>query len=521
MQEKEFDTTAETSAESSIDTAAVAPAAEVDAESAQEGSAKKQKRGLALDLVPVGSDEENSKMDKRVTKHLPPEVTSKMLYGDIVHIAWPSLVELTLTQLASMVDLMMVGQLGAWAITSVGLTTQPKFLLMTMFMALNVGATAMVARYKGAGRRDKANEILRQALAITVCIGLVASVVGFIFAEPLVQFMGAETPEVLAGGTTYLRIQMIGLTGVAVSSVITATLRGVGNSRTAMIYNLTANVINVIFNYLLIYGHFGFPELGVAGASLATIIGQFVAMFMALAFVIRPGQYLTLNLKEKYHFNKTEVGKIVDIGIPAMIEQLVMRAGMIIYSKTVASLGTVAFATHQVCMNIQALSFMNGQAFAVSATSLMGQSLGKKRPDMAQAYTQRTRMMGMSVSLFLAFVFFFFGRNIVALYSGGDMAIVEAGAVIMMMVAFMQPFQSSQFILAGALRGAGDTRMTAVITFITVLLVRPGLAILFTKVMDFGLNGAWYAMVIDQILRSVLVIARFNTGRWKDKLLGK
>ena len=114
-----------------------------------------------------------------------------MLYKDIVKIAWPSVVELTLTQLASMVDLMMVGGLGAWALTSVGLTIQPKFLLMTTFMALNVGATAMVARYKGAGDCKRANLILRQALMITFILSLISSLLGYIFAEEFILFMGA------------------------------------------------------------------------------------------------------------------------------------------------------------------------------------------------------------------------------------------------------------------------------------------------------------------------------------------
>ena len=477
-------------------------------------SKSRQMKTLALDWVEMGTDEANRMADLKVTKTLPEGISSKMLYEDIVHIAWPSLVELTLTQLASMVDLMMVGQLGPWAITAVGLTTQPKFLLMTMFMAMNVGATAMVARYKGAGRQDKANEVMRQSLVLTFVLGAIASVIGFFTSGTLISFMGATEDAVQAGGTVYLQIQMIGLLGVALTSTITATLRGVGDSRTPMIYNAIANIVNVIFNYLLIYGNMGFPRMEVAGASLATIIGQFVAMFLAFGSIMKRGKYLHLNLREKFKPDFTEIGHIVDIGLPAMIEQLVMRAGLIIYSKTVAGLGTVAFATHQVCMNILSLSFMNGQAFAVSATSLMGQSLGKKRHDMAQAYTSRTRTMGMCISLALAVCFFFFGGQIVALYSGDD-SLVAMGSRIMMMVAIVQPFQSSQLILAGALRGAGDTKVTAVITFITVLFVRPGLAILLIHGMGMGLEGAWIALVADQLLRSALVLLRYNGGKWK------
>ena len=475
---------------------------------------KKDNYTLALDYVEMGSDENTYGLTERVEKKLPEGVEAKMMYKDIVHIAWPSLVELTLTQLASMVDLMMVGQLGAWAITSVGLTTQPKFLMMTMIQAMNVGATAMVARYKGAGEPKKANMILRQALLLTFFISIFASVIGYVFAQPLVAFMGASDQESLIGGTQYLQIQMIGFVFMALTTTFTATLRGVGDSRTAMIYNMVANIVNVILNYVLIYGHFGFPELGVAGASLATIIGQFVAFVIALISVMSGKRYLHLQFKEGFRPNFEELGHIFRIGFPAMLEQFAMRAGMIIYSKTVASLGTVLFATHQVCMNIQALSFMTGQAFGVSATSLLGQSLGKRRPDMAQAYTSRTRRLGMMVSLFIGACFFLFGRQIVGLYNN-EPAIVQTGGIILMFLAFIQPFQSSQFILSGALRGAGDTKATAVITFITVLLVRPGLALLAIHVFHWGLYGAWVALVADQMLRSLLVLLRYNTGKWK------
>jgi len=479
---------------------------------------EKQQHGsqMALDLVEAGSHDNNDYgLWDRVSNHIPKGVTSKLLYKDIVRIAWPSFIEMTLTQLASMVDMMMVGGLGSWAITAVGLTTQPKFLLMTMFMAMNVGATALVARYKGEGSREKANMILKQALFLTFILSVIGSFFGFIFSEQLIRFMGATESITLEQGTIYLKIQMVGFVTLALTSTMTATLRGVGNSRIAMIYNLTANLVNVVFNYALINGNLGFPKLGVAGASIATVIGQFVAFVLALIAVLRGNQYLHLRFKDGFKPDIAAIKSIFNIGMPALVEQAFMRTGMIMYVKTVASLGTVAYATHQISMNIQAMSFMNGQAFAVSATSLVGQSLGKKRPDMAQAYCSRTRRIGMIVSLVLASTFFFFGRPIVSLYTN-EIEVIEQGTRILMFVALVQPLQSSQFILAGALRGAGDTRATAIITFITVLLVRPGLAIFSINVLDWGLYGAWFALVSDQALRSLLVMYRYNTGKWKS-----
>ena len=162
---------------------------------------------------------------------------------------------------------------------------------------------------------------------------------------------------------------------------------------------------------------------------------------------------------------------------------------------------------------------MTGQAFAVSATSLVGQSLGKLRSDMAVHYSRRTQRVGMAVSFALAFVLFFFGKQIIMLYSD-DPEIIALGPWLLKMVALVQPLQSSQFILSGALRGAGDTKYTAKVIFMTVLLVRPSIALLAVFGLNWGLPGAWLALVADQCLRTLLITLRYRSGKWQT-VLGK
>jgi putative MATE family efflux protein len=469
--------------------------------------------------VEAGTVEGEGGVSRTNSNHaLPAGITSKMLYRDVVRIALPSMGELILTQLASMVDLMMVGRLGPWALTAVGLATQPKFLVMMLFMAMNVGTTAMVARHRGAGNPEKANLVLRQSLLLTFVFGILSSLLGYIFAEDLIRFMGAPDAISLEGGTVYFQWQCIGLVGLALTSTATAALRGVGNSRTAMVYNVIANVVNVIFNYLMIYGNFGFPRWEVMGASVATIIGQFVAFFLAMAALLGNKNFIKLRLADSFKPHRETINSIVRIGAPALVEQAVMRVGMIAYTRIVTSLGTVLYATHMACMNIQGMSFMIGQAFAVSATALVGQSLGKRRPDMAEQYSSRTCRIGLAVSILLALSFVFLGRQIMSLYVGegsDSMRIIEMGALIMRMVAIMLPLQALQFILAGSLRGAGDTRSIAIITFITVLVIRPGIAGITVFILRWGLVGAWIALILDQLLRSLLVLLRYRTGKWK------
>lgn len=483
-------------------------------------NAKADRLRTTLDRLPMGGPELEGPL-RVSSRALPESVTNKDLYGDIIRIAWPSFVELILTQLASMVDLMMVGsiggsehaELGTMALSAVGLTTQPKFLLMAAFIAMNTGVTAMVARSKGIGDKEKANLVVRQGMMFSFLATLVISILGIIFSRQMVIFMGGEEEQVIAWATIYLQIQLAGFATMALTSTITASLRGVGDSKTSMIYNLIANAVNVVFNWLLIYGNLGFPEMDVAGASLATVIGQLVAFIMAMTVILRGNGFLKLELKKGFLPHPQTLEDLLNIGIPSMIEQLLMRVGLIIFSITVASLGTVAFATHQVCMNIQALSFMTGQAFAVSATTLMGQSLGRHRTDMAQAYCSRTQRLGIGVGLILTVLFVTLGGPIVSLYNSSS-EVIEMGTQIMLVVAFVQPFQASQFILAGGLRGAGDTKATAVIITLTTMILRPGLAIILVRE-GFGIYGAWVALALDQLLRSLLVYLRYRSGKWK------
>ncbi len=444
---------------------------------------------------------------------MPSDFSKKRLRDDILKIAWPSLVELILVQLCTVVDNMMVGQLGSSELASVAYCTQPKFLLLCTFIALNAGTTALIARFKGMDERGHAINALRQSLIMSFILSLVISVIGYIFSSDMVIFMGAESVSTIVNGTYYMKIQMLGFVFNALSLSITAALRGIGKTKVSMYYNMSANIINVLFNYLLIYGNFGFPKMGVAGASLATVIGQTIACFAAFAAVVRKGSYLHYTFRKAFRIDFKMIKRILNIGIPSMFEQFALRFGLIVYALTVSSLGEKEFATHQICLNIMGLSFMNGQAFGISATSLIGQSLGKNRPDAAHAYAFMCRKYGMYISILLGVLFVIFAEPIMSMFSEDEFIIVT-GAGLMIFLAVNQPFQSSQLIISGALRGAGDTRVVAVSTLVGVMIIRPITSIIAVKYLGLWLQGAWAAVIIDQIVRCVIVFCRFGTGKW-------
>ena len=451
---------------------------------------------------------------------LPDGVDKGMMRSDILTIALPSLVELVLTSLTSMADQIMVGrlpgQLGVQALSAVGLCMNPKFILMTALMAINTGTTAVVARYRGMGNQEKANQTFKQSLIFNIFLSAIMMVIGVVFARELIGLIAGNgiSETTVEYAVTYFRIQMYGFIPLMMTNTVTSTLRAIGDSKMPMVYNTIANVVNLFFNYGLIYGKLGMPEMDVAGASLATVIGQCVAFVIAMYIMFSKKRYVYIDFKEKTGYNKTIMSNVLGIGLPSMLEQLCLRIGIIIYSRIVASLGDIAYATHMVCMNIQSLTFMSGMAFQNSATTLMGQSLGRRRLDMADNYTRMTRNISFWISCVIGVVLALFGGQIVNIYNSTP-EIVEMGGKLLAIVAITQPFQSSQFVTTGALRGAGDTKYPAVVIFICTLIVRSVLGYIFVIQLDMGLIGAWFAIVVDQLLKTAMIFARYNTGKWR------
>ncbi len=293
----------------------------------------------ALDDLPYGPLNSEEAIGPVKKAAIPQGVTSRRLLRDVTMIAWPSFVELVLTQLTSMADQVMVGRMpgaeGVMGLTAVGLASMPRFLLMTMVIAMNVGTTAVVARCRGQQNQKKANQVFRQALLLNLIMSAALMGLGLACARWLITFMSASgiAEQTLDYGVTYLNIQLYGFIPLCLCSTVTAALRGVGDTKTPMIYNTVANVVNLIFNYALIYGKLGCPAMGVAGASLATILGQGVAFVIAMCVVLGKKRYLSLDLRERFRFDGEIMKNVASIGLPSMIEQLFMRAGIIVFLK--------------------------------------------------------------------------------------------------------------------------------------------------------------------------------------------
>ncbi|GAA0362738.1 MATE family efflux transporter [Bacillus horti] len=440
---------------------------------------------------------------------------SKAVRKKVLQLAGPSLTEMVLTNLVQMLNMIMVGRVSAEAVAAVGLTNQPVFFALAAFMALNVGTTAIIARAVGAGDYNEANQAAQQAFILNILLSIVIIFVSFIYAEQLLIFMGAA-PEVLVDGVLYAQIMFLSLGFITISMGLSAVLRGAGDTVTPMRINVISNILVVVIGFPLIYGYFGLPAMGVVGAAIATAIARLTATIW-VTYVLFSGKFIiTLSLKKLWNFDKSMIQRIVKVGLPAAGEQFLLRGGQIIFARIVAGLGTVTFAANQICFSILGLTFMPGMAFAMAATTLVGQGLGAKRPELAEKFGWETRRIGSIVAGSIGVLFIIFAPYIMMLYTN-DPEVVRQGAIALRIVGAVQVAQSTQFILAGALRGAGDTKYPLYAMFVGVWGFRVILCILFVMVLEWGILGAWLAIAVDQIVRSIIIHTRYKNGKWKNQ----
>ena len=265
---------------------------------------------------------------------------SREAYKTSLLIAIPAVIEMVSLALMGMIDMVMVGELDDYgiAISAVGLTTQPRMLLFSVFFALNVAVTAIIARNKGSGDMPAARSCLRHALIIEVFLGVLLTVAAIVFARPLMVMAGAQA-DTIDMSTLYFRITGYALLIQIMTGTICAAQRACGNTKITLKVNVTAKVISVALNFLLIKGRFGFPAMGVDGAAWSTVIAAFVAFGLALASVMNKDSMLRISLKDKWGFEKPMLRSIGKLTSGGMVEQLGLRFGFFAYARVVAELG--------------------------------------------------------------------------------------------------------------------------------------------------------------------------------------
>jgi putative MATE family efflux protein len=430
--------------------------------------------------------------------------------------AWPAMLESFFAAFAGLIDSLMVSSLGYDAVAAVGLTTQPKFMGLSLFIAANVSISALVARRNGEGKREEANRIFSTFLAFITVTAVVLSVLLVLFADPIIRLCGSEEMT-HDNAVLYFKIIMGGMIFNCIQMGVNSAQRGAGNTRITMRTNLVSNTVNIVFNYLLIQGHFGFPALGIRGAALATVLGTVVSSIMSVLSVWKKDSFISIPyiLNEKIKPAFEALKNIIKVGYSVFAEQLLMRIGFMLTAIMAADQGTSAMAAHQVGMNIMGLSFSFGDGLQATAVALIGYSLGAKKPEKAKEYGRTCRMIGGVISVILAVIYFLGAGTLMGLFFQEE-EIIAIGVDIMHVIIFVVMLQIAQVIYMGCLRGAGDTFYTAVASTVSVTIMRTIGSYFFGYVLNMGIIGIWMGVVADQLSRFLFASIRFRKGKWTE-----
>ncbi|NLD74924.1 MAG: MATE family efflux transporter [Chloroflexi bacterium] len=439
------------------------------------------------------------------------DADARSVRADVMRLALPSIGEQLLNMTVQMVDTYLMGHIGAAQLTAVGLSNNMVMLAQTFIMALGTGATAVVARLIGSREPEAASQVMQQSLLVGVTIGTVLTVMMSIFASRAIGFYGPE-PDVAAIGSSYLRIVSFSFVMQGVLWVGNAALRGAGDTRTPLYMMLGVNALNILTSVSLLYGLGPLPGIGVYGPAVGTAVSMSVGGLVILLLLAKGRGNLRL-MRDGWLPDRNVIMRVMNVGLPAGGEQLALRLGMTIFQRLVAGLGTVAFAAHSVALTGMSMSFMPGFGFSVAATTLVGQSLGARDSQRARQSVRealRVSAWAMGAAGLLLVVF---SGQVMSIFVD-DPEVIALGVAPLQVLGMIQPLSAATMVYSGALRGAGDTRWTLLITALSVWALR--IPLTSALIVPLGLVGAWLGMAIDNVMRAVLFWLRYRTGRWAE-----
>ena len=449
-------------------------------------------------------------------------------------LAWPAILGNISQTLLNLVDTLMVGHVSAIAVGAVGLGGQISWFMFPIMMSVSVGTLALVARFVGAKDFEKAELVLEQSLYLAFLLGIPVFLFGWFLGDDVLRIMGARG-ETFSLAYSYLRVLFLFYPIRFVGFTFFSALRGAGDTKTPMKLGIMMNIINATLDYLLIYGKLGFPRLGPVGAAWASGIGITVSFLIGF-YLLLTGR-LVLRLRPSWRFDLSLIERIVRIGIPALVERGLFSFYNFLYMTIVTRFGSIALSAHQIGLRIESIAYMPAFGFNVASSALVGQSLGAKRPDLAEKTVKEALKMITAFMSIMAIILILFPRYLVMPFLDPSdphySEVLRLASIYLIIVGISEIPLGWVFVLSGALRGAGDTKSPMYVTAVSKLLFRIlpayllgfGFEIPSFKVLGFtfpgftfggmGVIAAWIAMSLETFTSAAMYWWIFRRGRWK------
>lgn len=457
---------------------------------------------------------------ERVRCIILPETNIINIRKKVLKLAMPAVVEQTLIMIVGVVSTIFVGSLGTAAISGVGFVNILINFILALFVALSTGTMVMVARLIGQHDLENTKNVVRQSTQIGVLLSIFISIIIYIFSFQILSllFNGSET-SVISEANTYLKIILISFPCALVNTIVNGSLRGSGDTKTPMKIAYFVNFINIILSIFLIFNFNIFNinigmGLGVKGAAISVGIARSLGCIITLYIISFKKTVIQVNVFKIVSFDLDLIKRMLKIGIPAAIEQILMNGGFLIMQVVISGFGVIALAVYQIANSINSIVYCPVWGYGMAATAIVGQSLGLKKRKLAEAAGIETILQSLILSTIIAVLIFVFARPLVSIYSN-DPDVISTGVIAIRIFSFSQPFLAVVVAISGALRGAGDIIYTMITSFIGVWCFRIALTIVLNATLHIGIIGVFIAFTFDFVVRAILYIIRFRKGKWK------
>lgn len=435
---------------------------------------------------------------------------------DLRKLIIPLIIEQLLAVTVGLIDTVMVSNVGEYAVSAVSLVDTINILLINIFAALGTGGAVVAAQLIGRGSKEKARTSAKQLILITAILSVIIMIICLILNEALLRLIfGSVDSKVMYNAKIYFFYSAISYPFIALYNSGAALFRSIGNSKISMINSLIMNVINIILNSIFIFG----LNLGVFGAVLATLIARVIACIVILYMLSNKKNDLYIDNYLKLKWDWKYIKKILSIGIPSGLENGMFQLGKILVQSLIATFGTYSIAANAVANNIAQMMIIPGSAIGLAMITVVGQCIGGNKYEEAMYNVKKLMKITFTSMAILSLFLVLISPKILWIYSLTPQTTTLALKCIWIHAIFGIVIWPISFTLPNALRAANDARFTMLVSIFSMWIFRYFLSFLLARDLGLGLVGVWLAMIVDWIVRSILFIYRYKSGRWKYKKL--
>lgn len=441
------------------------------------------------------------------------QAKSEKFHPSLFALTWPIFIEISLYMLMGSADTLMLSQYSDNSVAAVGVSNQLLNLLIVMFSFITTGTTIVIAQLLGAGRKQEATQVAYVSLGTNFLISFVISLLMFVLAVPILTMMGLSS-ELMPDATVFL--QIVGLLSFIQALIMTysAILKSYGFTRDTMYVTIGMNLLNVAGNYLVIFGPFGFPVLGVMGVALSTSFARLIGL-TAMILIVRHRIGLRFSFKRMFYIQRTHLKKLLKIGIPSAGEQLSYNGSQMIITLFITFMGTQALAAKVYTQNLMMFIMLFGAAISQGTQILIGRLIGAKEFDAAYRRCMKSLYWAIAISLLSSTALSLSSTHLLTFFTSNS-EIIQIASVLLILTIILEPGRSFNMVIINSLRAAGDAKFPVYMAMISMWGIGLPIAYLLGIQLEMGLIGVWISFIVDEWVRGIFMYRRWRSRVWTD-----